>query len=73
MESFANLNEPLRIGLVVGEPSGDLLAANLLNVLHKRGIHFTVEGILGPRTQKSQWSEWTELVSDGNTLGNGDW
>lgn len=52
MESFANLNEPLRIGLVVGEPSGDLLAANLLNALRKRGISFTVEGILGPRSQK---------------------
>jgi lipid-A-disaccharide synthase len=50
--SFANPNEPLRLGLVVGEPSGDLLAANLLNTLRERGIHFTVEGILGPRSQK---------------------
>lgn len=54
MASFADQKQkgPLRLGLVVGEPSGDLLAANLLYVLKKRGIDFTVEGILGPESQK---------------------
>lgn len=53
MASFVDRNDgPLRLGLVVGEPSGDLLAANLLYNLKKRGIDFTVEGILGPQSQK---------------------
>lgn len=49
MESFVKL--PIRIGLVVGETSGDLLAADLLSELKRRQIPFTVEGITGPAVQ----------------------
>lgn len=50
MASFAN--RPLRIGIVVGETSGDLLAADLLKQLKTKGIPFVAEGIAGPEMQK---------------------
>jgi lipid-A-disaccharide synthase len=49
VESFVKL--PIRIGLVVGETSGDLFAADLLSELKRRQIPFTVEGITGPAVQ----------------------
>ncbi|MCS3902530.1 lipid-A-disaccharide synthase [Methylohalomonas lacus] len=39
----------LRVGLVVGEPSGDELAAGLVKALQKLHGQVKVEGILGPR------------------------
>lgn len=39
----------LRVGLVVGEPSGDELGAGLINALRELHGHVQVEGILGPR------------------------
>lgn len=48
--SFAN--RPLRIGIVAGEASGDLLAADLLKQLKANGIAFIAEGIAGPEMQK---------------------
>lgn len=50
MASFAN--RPLRIGIVAGETSGDLLAADLLKQLKIKGIAFVAEGIAGPEMQK---------------------
>ena len=50
MASFVKL--PLRIGMVVGETSGDLLAAGILKELKRRQIPFIVEGIAGPEMQK---------------------
>jgi lipid-A-disaccharide synthase len=43
---------PLHIGIVVGEASGDLLAADLIKELKRRQIPFIIEGITGPETQK---------------------
>lgn len=50
MASFVKL--PLRIAMVVGETSGDLLAAGILKELKRRQIPFIVEGIAGPEMQK---------------------
>lgn len=50
MASFAN--RPLRIGIVAGEISGDLLAAGILKQLKIKGIPFVAEGIAGPEMQK---------------------
>lgn len=50
MASFAKPS--LRIGIVAGEASGDLLAAGLLNALKSKGINVVAEGIAGPEMQK---------------------
>ncbi len=50
MASYVKL--PLRIGIVVGEASGDLLAADLIKELKQRQIPFIIEGITGPEIQK---------------------
>lgn len=50
MVSFVKL--PLRIGIVVGETSGDLLAADLCKELKRRQIPFSVTGIIGPELQQ---------------------
>ncbi|WP_342227039.1 lipid-A-disaccharide synthase [Rickettsiella endosymbiont of Rhagonycha lignosa] len=50
MASFVKL--PLRIGIVVGEASGDLLAADLCKELKRRQIPFSVSGIAGPELQQ---------------------
>ena len=46
MVSFAKL--PIRIGIVVGEASGDLLAAGLCKEFKRRQIPFSLIGIAGP-------------------------
>ena len=38
----------MRIAVVVGEPSGDQLAADLLTSLKKKIPDLTIEGVLGP-------------------------
>jgi lipid-A-disaccharide synthase len=48
--SFVKL--PLRIGIVAGEPSGDLLAADLLKHLKAKEIPLFAEGIAGPEMQE---------------------
>ncbi len=50
MVSFVKL--PIRIGIVVGEASGDLLAADLCKKLKRRQIPFSVSGIAGPKLQQ---------------------
>lgn len=50
MASFVKL--PLRIGIVVGETSGDLLAADLCKELKRRQIPFSISGIAGPELQQ---------------------
>lgn len=39
----------LRIGIIVGEPSGDLLAASLVNEIRKKYSFVQVEGIIGDK------------------------
>ncbi len=46
MVSFAKL--PIRIGIVVGEASGDRLAADLCKEFKRRQIPFTIVGVAGP-------------------------
>ena len=50
MASYVKL--PVHIGIVVGEASGDLLAAGLIKELKRRQIPFIIEGITGPEIQK---------------------
>lgn len=42
----------MRIGIVAGEASGDILGADLLNAFNKLGIDIQVEGIAGPLMQE---------------------
>lgn len=50
MASFVKL--PIRIGIVVGEASGDLLAADLCKEFKRRQIPFIIVGIAGPELQQ---------------------
>lgn len=43
------MNDTLRIGIIVGEASGDLLGARLIEQLQKLCPNLTFDGVLGPR------------------------
>lgn len=51
MTKSMTLPNPLRIAIVAGETSGDLLGAGLMRELKKRVGHVAFEGIGGPRMQ----------------------
>lgn len=46
------MNAPIRIAVIAGEASGDILGASLLHALNKRLPTVQFEGIPGPRMQK---------------------
>lgn len=52
-ELFADMhaNKPIRIGVVAGEPSGDVLAAGMLSEIKRRHPDAIIEGIGGPHMQ----------------------
>lgn len=45
------VNKPIRIGVVAGEPSGDVLAAGMLREIKRRHPDAVIEGIGGPQMQ----------------------
>ena len=49
---------PLRLAMVAGEPSGDLLAELLIGGLRRRWPALTLEGIAGPRMQAAGMQSW---------------
>ncbi|MDJ0740893.1 MAG: lipid-A-disaccharide synthase [Gammaproteobacteria bacterium] len=53
----------LRIGIVAAEPSGDLLAAGLMDALRERLPHVRFEGVSGPLMRASGVDEWVEMDS----------
>lgn len=49
---------PLRVGMVAGEPSGDLLASRVIAGLHKRAPELQCEGIGGPAMVEAGFHAW---------------
>ena len=54
---------PLRIGIVAAEPSGDLLAAGLMDALRIRLPDVQFEGVAGPLMRASGMDAWEPMDS----------
>jgi len=54
---------PLRIGIIAAEPSGDLLAAGLMNALRERLPAVQFEGIAGPLMCNVGIDQWESMDS----------
>ena len=54
---------PLRIGIVAAEPSGDLLAAGLMDALRERLPEVQFEGVAGPLMRASGMDAWEPMDS----------
>ncbi len=52
---------PLRIGIVVAEPSGDLLAAGLMDALRVELPQVRFEGVAGPLMRRSGIDAWASM------------
>ena len=53
----------MRIGIVAAEPSGDLLAAGLMDALRERMPDLQFEGISGPLMRASGIDQWEDMES----------
>lgn len=51
---------PLRVGLVAGESSGDLLAAGLINAIRARDPDAVFEGVAGPQMIAAGCDAWAD-------------
>ena len=54
---------PLRVGLVAGESSGDLLAAGLIDAIRARDPDAVFEGVAGPKMIAAGCEAWAEAES----------
>ena len=54
---------PVRVGIVAAEPSGDLLAAGLMDALREQLPELSFEGVAGPRMCKSGIDQWEPMDS----------
>jgi len=54
---------PLRVGIVAAEPSGDLLAAGLMDALRQMLPEVQFEGVAGPLMQRSGIDAWEPMDS----------
>ena len=54
---------PLRVGLVAGESSGDLLAAGLIDAIRERDPDAVFEGVAGPKMIAAGCEAWAEAES----------
>ena len=51
---------PLRVGLVAGESSGDLLGAGLIEALRRRHPDAVIEGVAGPHMIEAGCNPWAD-------------
>jgi lipid-A-disaccharide synthase len=57
------MQEPLRVGLLAGEASGDTLGADLIVALRRRAPHAIFFGVAGPKMQAAGCESWEPAES----------
>ena len=57
------MNDPLRVGLVAGEASGDTLGADLIGALRRRAPRVECFGVAGPKMQAAGCAAWEPAES----------
>lgn len=53
----------MRIGIVAGESSGDILGAGLIQAIKRRHPDAEFEGVAGPLMQKAGWTKTCPSLS----------